>query len=433
MTATAPRRAALSTLRAIRSGALADRALRSATSGFPGRDRAWTRELVYGTLRLRARLDYALATVVRRPLSSLEADIRDVLRLGSYQLLEMHSVPTYAAVSQSVELAKQASRAAAGLVNGALNALARSADGLAFPAFETDPLRHLTTWGSHPAWLVRRWFGAFGADAARCLVEANNARPGMYVRPLGRTATEAVQALHARGIDAVTVPAVDRAVLLPDGTPLARVFDAVPVIVQDPAAMLVAQYVDPSPGARIADLCAAPGGKAIALADATPGGRVLATDIAVARARRMHSNLLRLGPLPVHLAVADAHRPPIAAADVVLLDTPCSGTGTYRRRPDARWRLRPGMLSRLCERQASLLDSAARIVQPGGLLVYSTCSIEAEENDDQVDAFLERHADFRPEPPAVAGLTGLADDGRLRVLPHVHGFDGAFAARLRRN
>ena len=430
--ATPSRCAALATLRAVRRGMLAGRALRRATHGLTARDRAWTRELVYGTLRLRARLDHALATVVHRPIDTLDDDVRDVLRMGGYQLLEMRSVPPYAAVSQSVELAKSTRRAAAGLVNGALQALARDPAAVVYPRFADDPVSHLTTWGSHPGWLVERWLHTFGVEAVRRLIEANNTRPALYVRPVGQTTEQALCALWDAGIDAAAVAAMPDAVRIPDGTPLEAVFAATRAIVQDPAAGLVPRFVAAPAGARIADLCAAPGGKAIALADATPGAHVFAGDISTGRVRRLRSNVNRLALRGIGVAVADARVPPIRETDVVLLDVPCTGTGVFRRRPDSRWRLRPEHLPVLCRRQAELLDCAARIVRQGGLLVYATCSIEPEENEHQVAAFLARHPGFRVEPPPSMTAPGLDGDGMLRLLPHVHGFDGAFAARLRR-
>jgi len=352
--------------------------------------------------------------------------------MGGYQLLEMRSVPPWAAVSQSVELAKATRRAASGLVNGALHALARDPGGVTFPHFEDDPLAHLTTWGSHPGWLVERWLRNFGIEAVRRLIEINNTRPALHIRPVGRTTEQTLRELAGAGIDAEAVPGMPDAVRIPDGTTLGAVFAATRAIVQDPATGLVPRHVAAPAGARIADLCAAPGGKAIALADATPGAYVFAADISPGRVRRLRSNVRRLALPGIGVAVADARHSPIRDADVVLLDVPCTGTGVIRRRPDSRWRLRPEHLPALCRRQAELLDCAARIVRRGGLLVYATCSIEPEENEQQVAAFLDRNPGFRVEPAPVMDPRVHDADGRLRLLPHVHGFDGAFAARLRR-
>jgi 16S rRNA (cytosine967-C5)-methyltransferase len=435
LTATPARVVALDVLRAVRHGALADHALHSALDILSPRDRAWTQELVYGVLRLRGRLDHILAGMVHRPLASLEADVLDILRLGAYQLAEMRSVPGYAAVSQSVELAKRISRGTAGLVNGVLQSFIRSAAVADFPRFEVDPVAHLRTWGSHPEWLVRRWIDGFGAAAARQLVEANNARPALYLCPIGRGVDVALAALAERGIEAECVADAPDSIRLISSGRLADALAAANAIVQDPAAALVVRYVAPPAGSLVADLCAAPGGKAIPLStgNAAAPRYVLATDDSVERVRRLVENTRRTGPLAVGVVVADARRPALREADVVLLDVPCTGTGTFRRRPDARWRIGVKDLDSLVRVQAELLDAAARIVPAGGVLVYATCSVEPEENEEQVHSFLSRSPEFRTEAPASIEPRWLDAHGWLRVLPHLHGFDGAFAARMRRS
>jgi 16S rRNA (cytosine967-C5)-methyltransferase len=459
------RRAALRVLRAARAGTPADRALASALAQVPLRERPWTQELVYGTFRLRGRLDWLLDRLVKRGIAALEPDILDVLRLGAYQLLEMGSVPVYAAVSQAVELAKAASgKGAGGLVNGVLHALVREAPALcaSFPAFDDDPAAHLESWGSHPRWLVERWLARWPAAQVRALVEANNTRPELYIRPVGGTVPAAAAALAAAGIGAAPVAGAPDALRIDAPAGAAAALAAVPAVVQDPAAGLVVRYAAPPPGARVADLCAAPGGKALALAaelasracgaadggpgagaggavDGAGGGFVVAADASHRRLERVLENVARLagpGVAPVYPLVADARRPALRAAELVLLDVPCTGTGTLRRHPDGRWRIGAADLAALVALQVEMLDAAAALVPPGGLLVYSTCSLEAEENEAQVEAFLGRHAGFEMAPPAGddAGVAALLDPaGRLVVLPQQLGVDGAFAARLRRS
>lgn len=432
---TAARRAALEAMRRVRRGELADRALEAAFAGLAPRDRAWGQELVYGTLRLRGRLDHLLDALVRGGLATLEPDVLDVLRLGAYQLREMGSVPPYAAISQSQELARAAGAArAAGLVGGVLHALQRRGASIRFPDPETDPIGHLATWGSHPEWLVRRWAERWGMDAARALVEANNRRPELYLRPIGISAADAAARLAAAGILVEPVPfSASSLRVLPPAT-AAEALALVPAVVQDPAAALVVDYAAVPAGARVVDLCAAPGGKALGLAERA--GHVAAADLSYRRLARLRENAARLGEAP-RLAplVADGRAAPFrpGAADVVLLDAPCTGTGTFRRHPDGRWRLRPDDLAALAALQSELLASAAALVRPGGWLVYATCSLEEEENEVQVQRFLDTHPNWTPDPPAGAVASTLLDTrGWLRVLPHVHGVDGAFAARLRR-
>ncbi|HEY0809279.1 MAG TPA: RsmB/NOP family class I SAM-dependent RNA methyltransferase, partial [Longimicrobiales bacterium] len=183
----------------------------------------------------------------------------------------------------------------------------------------------------------------------------------------------------------------------------------------------------------VADLCAAPGGKAIALADRLTSGFIVASDVSAVRMQRLTENLMRIGRLPVHVAVGDARFPIVASCDGVLLDAPCTGTGTFMRHPDGKWRIQPADLQALVQLQAEMLDAAAPIVKRGGTLVYSTCSIEPEENETQVLNFLERHNTFRlASPSSWYEPTQLNERGMLMMLPHRHGFDGAFAARLER-
>jgi 16S rRNA (cytosine967-C5)-methyltransferase len=201
--------------------------------------------------------------------------------------------------------------------------------------------------------------------------------------------------------------------------------------VQDPAATLVAHYAAIPAGATVADLCAAPGGKALELVHTA--GRIVTADKSVARLQRMLGNAQRLETRNIFPLVADAREPAVAPADVVLLDVPCTGTGTFRRHPDARWRLKISDLAVMAALQRSIIRAAANVVKPGGLLVYSTCSLEPEENDAQIESFLAEHPDWRLEPPPEGAVPAqVLDAGRLRVLPQRHGADGSFAARLRR-
>ncbi len=422
--------------------------------------------------------------------------------MGAYQILEMGSVPAYAAVSQSVEQVKATrSRAAAGLVNAVLRKFVEAvvapdstspiasstspADTTSpadftpsaewgFPDPADDLEGYLATWGSHPRWLVRRWTHRFGNAAARRLVEANNREPATYLRPVGLAPSDAVRVLDEAGLlhrpngptgnnssddqrgrglhcgAAVFQGSPGSSLRLRRGVDPAAALQVVPGVIQDPAASLVVEYSAPPPGSLVADLCAAPGGKALALSTGAAG--VVAADLRPRRLQRVAEGVRRLGA-QVWPVVADARFPPLRASGgpaTVLADVPCTGTGTYRRRPDGRWRTDERDIARLAAVQRRILDGAASVVPSGGLLVYATCSLEPEENWDQVRAFLKRRPDFRIEPgPAPARF--LDEHGCLAVLPHEtgshdlgshetdehprrasHGFDGAFAARMRK-
>lgn len=420
--------AAFRTLRSVGEGTFLDEAFAAAAGGLELRDRRWARECAYGVLRHRARIDRLLAIQVHRGLDGVSPAILDLLRMGAHQLLHMDGVPPYAAVSQTVQQAREVTgRGAAGLVNGVLRAVQRAGlDRSLFPDPERDLPEYLATWHSHPSWLVDRWLSRWGGDEVEALLVANNGVPPVYVRPLGLSDEEAVTIL---GPGASPAGRGSGCVALAPGTRLTDALAAVRGIVQDPSAALVTVYADVPEGWEVADLCAAPGGKAFALAEAA--SYVVAADRSPARLARVRETVHRLGSR-VWIVAARAEEPPLRMARAVLVDVPCSGTGTLRRRPDLKWRLDPRDLASLTAVQGEILDGAAGLVPLGGLLVYSTCTLEPEENEVQVRAFLERNERFRMEPTDRMEPDLLDRDGGLAVFPQRTGFDGAYAARLRR-
>lgn len=436
---TAGRRIAIEALAGARRGRRLDLAFRAAVrseehrGGVDRRDRRFARELAYGTVRLRGRLDHLLDHHLDRGVDGVEPALLDVLRVGAYQLLYMDGVPAYAAVSESVDAARTVSgRGAAGLANAVLRALRSGGDDPAlFPDFHADPAGWLTTRGSHPRWLVERWLERWSPDEVRALVEANNRIPPLTFVPIHDSPESAAERLGEAGIEAAPVGGGTGAVEVRTGRDPAAVLDLVPGIVQDPGATLVVRYADFPAGARLLDLCAAPGGKG--LLAAAGGCRVVAADRSPRRLALVRENVERTG-LRAPVVAALAEHPPFRPAAAVLLDVPCTGTGTLRRHPDARWRLGPEDVASLAAVQARILRRAASVVSSGGLLVYSTCTLEPEENEAQVEAFLARHPDFVREAPGEGAVEPafLDGEGDLRVLPWRTGFDGAFAARLRR-
>jgi len=392
---------------------------------------------VFGIQRLRGRLDYLLDRRVKRGLESVKAGVRDSLRIGLYEILYMGGVPEYAAVSQAVDLAQsKGGRGAAGLANAVLRGIARDGGGREnFPDPETQPVEFLSTWGSHPRWLVERWLTRWSLADVRRLVEANNQVPPLSLRCLWNRPEEAVEALAAEQISAAVVGSGTGCVVIPGHASLEEAMAVVPAVVQDPAAALVVSYADPDPDARIADLCAAPGGKALALA--ARGNSVLAADRSIERLRLVRENVNRVKKdggrrIRVCTVQADALSPPVSRPDMLLLDVPCTGTGTLRRNPDIRWRLTSDRLDEMAALQARLLDVCADVVPSGGVLVYATCSLEPEENEEQIEAFMALRPEFHMDPGEGVNGEFLNDRGYLYVLPQTFGFDGAFAARLRK-
>ncbi|GAB1342439.1 16S rRNA (cytosine(967)-C(5))-methyltransferase RsmB [Gemmatimonas sp.] len=430
---TESRTAAALVLADLRSGLLLDLAFERRTTSLDARDRRWVQELVWGTLRTRARLDAILAERVRGGIAKLDVDVADVLRVGVYQLLHMDSVPPYAAIGQTVQLIKQRHGIGASkLANAVLRRVDRERDTVE-PPVPADAHDALAQAHSHPRWVVQRWAERWGLEGAEALLAANNQPAGIVVRPYGMEREPLEGMLQDAGVDTHEVPLVPDSLRLSGSVALTELgaFKQGAFYVQDPAATLVAMYAHVPTGGTVADLCAAPGGKALELS--RRAAMVLAADRHPARVERMRQGFARLNAHALHIVAADATQPPIAPVDAVLVDVPCTGTGTFRRHPDARWRLRVSDFAVLGALQKKILRAAATVVKPGGVLVYSTCSLELEENDDQVRTFLADHPEFTLEPPP-AGVVPAAvlDHGYLRVLPHIHGFDGAFAARLRR-
>ena len=427
------RRAAAELLADLRRGELLDPAFDERTLALDARDRRWLQELVYGMLRHRSVIDAYLDERVRGGLVRLDPDLIDLLRLGVYQLLYMGSVPAYAAIAQTVELVKRRHGIGASrLANAVLRRVDRERDSLGLPK-SGDPVDALALRYSHPRWLVARWVARWGADETQRLLAINNSEAPTVLRPYGIVREQLEASLESAGAHVDDVPLVPDSIQLGSGVSLTELgaYRKGLFFVQDPGATLVTRYASVGAGMTVADLCAAPGGKALEL---SRGARlVAASDRSEGRMHWVAENARRVEAKNVFAMVADARHPAIRPVDAVLVDVPCTGTGTFRRHPDARWRLRISDLAVMAALQRSILRAAAEVVKPGGILVYSTCSLEPEENDAQIESFLAEHHDWRLEPPADGAVNpAVLDAGRLRVLPQRHGVDGAFAARLRR-
>ena len=417
----------------LRRGEFLDQSFDRRIAPLDARDRRWTRELVYGMLRHRAAIDAILSERVRGGLVRLDPDVIDLLRLGVYQLLYMGSVPAYAAIAQTVELAKRRhGLGASKLVNAVLRRTDRERENLG-GAQPGDAVEALALKYSHPRWLIARWFERFGEQDTERLLTLNNVEAPVIIRPFGIVREQLEAMMEAAGVHVAEAPYTRDSIAISGGTTFTELgaFKKGLFFVQDPAATLVTMYAAIPSGSTVADLCAAPGGKALELS--RTASRVAASDKSFARLQRLLANQKRLESLNVYPFVGDARQPAIKPVDVVLIDVPCTGTGTFRRHPDARWRIKVSDFAVMSQLQRSILRAAAEVVKPGGLLVYSTCSLEPEENDAQVDWFLSENLNFVLEPPPEGILAPeLIDGGRLRVLPQRHGTDGAFAARLRR-
>lgn len=417
----------------LRRGEFLDQSFERRIGPLDARDRRWTRELVYGMLRNRAGIDTILSERVRGGLVRLDPDVIDLLRLGVYQLLHMGSVPAYAAIAQTVELAKRRhGLGASKLVNAVLRRTDRERDQLT-AATPADTLEALALKYSHPRWLIARWIERWGEQDTERLLTLNNADAPIAIRPYGIVREQLEAMLEAAGVHVADAPYARDSIAISGGTTFTELgaFRKGLFFVQDPAATLVTEYAAIPTGATVADLCAAPGGKALELS--RTASVVVASDKSFGRLQRLLANQRRLENVNVLPFVGDARNPAIRPVDAVLIDVPCTGTGTFRRHPDARWRIKVSDIAVMSSLQKLILRAAAKTVKPDGLLIYSTCSLEPEENEEQVDSFLADNLNWILEPPPEGSVAPeLLDDGRLRVLPHRHGTDGAFAARLRR-
>lgn len=446
--APAPARvAAWRTLARVRAGAtLADALARERDALRDPRDRALAHDLATGVLRWQSALDAALTPASDRPLDRIDAPVLDVLRLGAYQLHHRDRLPPHAVVSDAVALARLAGHAsAAPFVNAVLRRLARAEaidlDARVNAAVAAGDVEGLAIAGAHPAWLVHRWTVRLGMAATARWLRFDNTPAPLTLRalagPAGRDAL--IADLAGRGIDATPARWAPAGLTLDAGAPVPG--DDVlagRAVIQDEASQLVGDFAAAWPASRRIDVCAAPGGKTLALR-ATPGGGLLvAGERRPRRVRLLTEALRRAGAGDVHVVQHDATAPlPYRDVfDLVLVDAPCSGLGTLRREPDLKWRRQEEDLAAMAAVQRQMLHQAARVVVPGGVLVYATCSSEPDENDAVAEAFLADHPAFAsagPPPGAPAALASLVDgDGRLHTTPAAHGLEAFFAAAFRR-
>lgn len=421
---TESRRAAYLVLADVTDGAYADRAAARHFASLSPLDRRLAQELAFGAIRLRARLDAELARLTNRPLSRLDPPVLDALRLGLYQLRETR-IPAHAAVNATLNAVRPSMSAGArGLVNAILRRAGREGPPPdLFPTLEADPVAHLAGWGSHPEWLIRRWLQRYPLATVQRLVENNNRPPPVTYRLIDASFSGA-DAARLDDVGLAPLPGRPAMAQLSGATPAESVRAGL-AVVQDPAASAVVDYMSIGIEGPVLDVCAAPGGKSVGLWHASAARPVVSADVSASRLRRV-AELAVGSDAGLCLAVMDGRAPAVRSARTVVLDVPCSGTGVLRRRADARWRLREERIGDLVALQRELLEGGAGILEPGGLLVYATCSLEPEENEAQVERFLADHPEFERDSE---GPTGGGD---LHVVPWEEDSDGAYASRLRK-
>lgn len=407
-------------------------------NGLEPREAAFAARLVYGVLQNRALLDFYLDCFCTGPFDKLEPFVRDVLRLGAYQILFMDRVPSSAAVHQAVEMVKTHRRQrSAGLVNAVLRKVSQNAAQLP-PIPEADVVSAMALRYSHPAWLVERLMGLVGREEAEGFLQGDNTPAPITIQrnPLTCDRETLLDYWEGRGAAIQPHPWLADCFFLTGGGSLEedRAFQAGWFQVQDAAARLAVLAAGPRPGDRVLDVCAAPGGKSFACAIAMENqGHIISCDIHPKKLEAMARDGARLGVTCVETAVRDGRSNDPAwngAFDLVLCDVPCSGLGIIRKKPDIRYK-DPVALAALPPIQGAILDNASRYVRPGGVLLYSTCTILPEENEAVVEAFLAGHGDFAREPFLLPGPAGQTE-GAVTLWPQRHGTDGFYVCKLRK-
>lgn len=411
------------------------------------KERAFTTMLTYGVLRTRDTLDWILGHFIKN-LNAQTIILRNILRLGAYQLLYMDRVPPSAACNEGAEMARRyGHKGAVKFVNGVLRNVSRQGRAIKFPAMEDGPVKHIALRYSHPKWMIEDWLKRFGLEDTLAVCEANNLAAPSTIRTntLKLTRDELMSRLRQEGVTVRETAYATEGLVIDEYFSINRIaaFRDGLFQVQDESSMLAGRALNPAAGARVLDACSAPGGKTTHLAELMDNcGEILAVDLHPHKLEMIEDNCRRLGVGIVRTLAADAANLPDSLrewADFVLVDAPCSGLGVLRRRPDARWRKDMSQPDALARLQGSILDGAARSLKPGGLLVYSTCTVTHQENLGQVNDFLNRRQEFALEdlspylPAALPIVTGdTLGSGFLQILPGAHGMDGFFIARLRK-
>jgi 16S rRNA (cytosine967-C5)-methyltransferase len=407
------------------------------------RDRRLVTHLVYGTLRMKSRLDWIIESLYRGSPGSLQPGVCTILRVALYQLLYMDRIPTFAAVDEAVKLTKQMYPGRDRLVNAVLRSALRVMDTIAYPDENLEPSRYIAIVYSHPEWMTARWIDLFGHDETKALCELNNQIPPITLRSnvLRGSRNEIIDALRASGEKAaLTSYSTSGIVIANPSVPIARMplFQQGYIQIQDEASQLISHIVDPREGDLILDVCSGAGIKSTHMAEIINNrGRIIAVDINPARKTAAEGLSRRMGVTIIEPVIKDGsgdlgdvyH----GAFDRVLVDAPCSGIGTVRRHPEIKWRIGEADISKNAMIQKNILRSAAPYPKRGGTIVYCTCSTEREENEEVIVDFLTDNKNYRiEEPPETIDRSMVTTDGFFRTFPHRHGTDGFFAAVLRR-
>jgi len=401
-------------------------------------DKSLLTELVNGVIRWRWKLDWVLTGFYKGDYLKCLNIVKNALRVGLYQILFLDKVPDHASINESVEIIKRIQgEKIAGIVNGVLRNISRNIENIRYPVKEEDLVYYYTIIHSHPRWMVKRWIDLFGEEQTIKLLEANNIRPDTKIRInlLRATISEVKDELLKQNINFEQSPYAPESIIIKskgiDLTSL-NLFTEGKITIQDTSAYLATKIAFVQPGQRILDLCSAPGGKSFALAEqSNDAGKVISVDKYVSKLKAIKEGASRLQLKSIEIMEADAITVQFDELfDVVFADLPCSGLGTLTKKPDIKWKREREDIPYIVNTQREIISNAVRFVKPGGVLVYSTCTIEPEENEDNIQWFLSQYPDFTLDP-AEKYLPGeLCKNSFMQTYQHIHGTDGAFAARL---
>ncbi|MDG5816446.1 16S rRNA (cytosine(967)-C(5))-methyltransferase RsmB [Chitinispirillales bacterium ANBcel5] len=415
--------------------AILDRAIKS--SRMDHRDRRFVFELVYGVVRQRKLLDYIIDKYVSADQGRHSDALRRILQTGVYQIIFMDKVPDHAAVNESVNQAKAAkdTRAASGLVNAVLRNVIKDKHKISLPDPQKDLIERLSVEFSHPRWIVERWLERYGLARTKKLLTFNNQKPSTYLRrklrDISRQQFEAdVRDICDQATGYLNLYYRLKKSLDPENI---RLIKHGLCNVQAPSSGWIVALMDIKRGEHILDMCSAPGGKTILMAELLQeAGTVVAAELKLPRLRKVLQTASRMHPGNIYPLVSDGVNPPFTGHfDKVLLDAPCSGTGVLQRHPDGRWARTPEDIEHIVTLQRELLGSAAGLVGEQGVVVYATCSLEPEENEQQVEWFLSNYPEFKlDEVPDSIPDFYVDSEGLVRINPFEHGMDGIFGARF---
>lgn len=408
-------------------------------SEFSSADKALLYELVHGVIRWQGRLDWILSGFYKGQFSKAIPVLKNALRVALYQIMFLDKIPEYAAINEAVEFVKKLQgQKPADITNAVLRNITRNRGNFRFPDPTDNLLGYLSAVYSHPAWIIKRWIGRYGVDFTEAMLSANNERPfpTLRVNTLKVAPDEFPRLLDEAGLRHTKGRYLPDFVKLQNLANLGewRLFTDGMFTVQDEGQGFACRLLQVKPGMRVLDLCAAPGGKSAYLAALMENqGEIIAVDRFEARLALVEKTLKRLGVTIAVMEAADATTYNGGAFDAVLADVPCSGFGTLSKKPDIKWKRDLNDIKQLAALQYKILNNAAHMVKPGGALVYSTCTIEPEENTQVVLSFLEQHPEFTLDSAAQYFSGELVDaNGCIQTYPNVHRIDGAFAARLLR-